>query len=83
MFLNDLKINKYDISDKLKKIKDILTNKFDINTGNDPVNIMKIALENIANEKNNQEFKFLIANLSNKFDINLINAYGYIQTNIP
>ena len=83
-FLKDYKNNNYNINSYVNQIKIILSSEFNIDVqGNDPIQIISKALQVIANEEYEWLLWYYTQNLSWDFDMNFINAYWYIQAQLP
>lgn len=76
--------NEYWLQSKVKNISLILENDFGVDVqGKTPVQILSIALQVLSNEDTMLWLRKYTSQLSGDFDINFINAYGYIQSKYP
>lgn len=76
--------NEYWLQSKIKNISLILENDFGIDVQDKtPVQILSIALQVLSDEDTMSWLKQYTSQLSGDFDINFINAYGYIQSKYP
>lgn len=83
-FLRDYKNNNYNIKSYVNQIKQILSAEFGIDIkSDDPVLIITKALQVISNEEYETYLWFYTQKLTWQFDMNFINAYGYIQAQTP
>ncbi len=83
MFLKSYELNRNNTKTYVDDIKDILKNKFNITTWDDPTEIIKVSIRTISNREDMNEIKSLLNFSSNDFDENFINTYGYIQSMFP
>ena len=83
-FERSYQTNEYGMQNTVKNISLILENDFWMNVqGMTPVQILSTALQVIANEDSMSWLKQYTSNLSGEFDLDFMNAYGYIQSKNP
>ena len=84
-FYRNIENNKFWIGDKMSSIKNILNSEFNLNIDKDAdgAQILYKALLQLSQEKKLEWLKKFTGVLSWEFDINMINAYGYIQSMFP